>query len=159
MPPLVTRALVERLPKTDLHLHLDGSIRPVTLIELAREYGVALPSWTEEGLGETVFRPSYDSLEEYLRGFSYTCAVLQDRDALERVAFELAEDNQAEGVRYIEVRFAPQLHARDGFDAIDAIAAVNAGLDRAKRAFNRRPEVAWGPPPPIAKRLIVGGRW
>ena len=99
--------LIRRLPKTDLHVHLDGSLRLGTLIELARARKIPLPSETPEGLEALVFRPRYANLNEYLEGFQYTVAVLQDEEALERSAFELAEDCQQEGVRYLEVRFAP----------------------------------------------------
>ena len=71
-------ALVRRLPKTDLHVHLDGSLRLSTLIELAKSRRIALPSQTEEGLYERVFRERYRDLPEYLEGFQYTVAVLQD---------------------------------------------------------------------------------
>ncbi len=125
--------LLAALPKTDLHVHLDGSLRLGTLIELARERGVALPSQTPEGLNELVFKPHYVDLPEYLAGFAWTCAVMQDAEALERVAYEFALDNWAEGVRYVEVRFAPQLHQRDGFGTRAVLAAVNAGLARAQQ--------------------------
>src|SRR5687768_18265025 len=92
--------LLRRLPKTDLHVHLDGSLRIPTLIELAREQRVELPSYTEAGLRETVYKERYTSLGDYLKGFRYTVGVMQTPDALERIAAELAEDNQAEGVRY-----------------------------------------------------------
>jgi len=155
MSPALSRDVIRALPKTDLHLHLDGSIRIPTLIELARDLGVALPSQTEQGLTELVFRESYESLPDYLRGFGLTCAVLQGREAIERVAYELALDNLTEGVRYIEVRFAPQLHARPGFDALDALRAVSAGLERAKSEFNRRPEVQSGAEPPFEFGIIA----
>ena len=87
--------LIRRLPKTDLHVHLDGSLRLGTLVELARERRVPLPSETPEGLEALVFRPRYANLNEYLEGFRYTVAVLQDEEALERTARELAEDCQA----------------------------------------------------------------
>ncbi|MCA9546217.1 MAG: adenosine deaminase, partial [Myxococcales bacterium] len=99
----ITEALVKALPKTDLHVHLDGSIRISTLIDLAREYHVKLPSYTEEGLRELVFKDRYANLGEYLTGFAYTVAVLQSEVALERAGYELAVDNQNEGVRYLEV--------------------------------------------------------
>ncbi|HVR28744.1 MAG TPA: adenosine deaminase family protein [Thermoanaerobaculia bacterium] len=130
---LFSERLLRRLPKTDLHVHLDGSLRIETLIELARERGVALPSTTPEGLREQVFKDQYRDLPEYLQGFAYTCAVLIDAEALERAAYELAEDCLEEGVRYVEVRFAPQLHVRPGFDVAAVIAAVDAGLARARR--------------------------
>jgi adenosine deaminase len=147
--------LVRRLPKTDLHVHLDGSLRLPTLVELARERRVALPSETPEGLEALVFRPRYASLNEYLEGFQYTVAVLQDEEALERSAFELAEDGQAEGVRYLEVRFAPQLHVRPGVDVSAVVRAVDRGLRRATQAFNRRPEVAGGKEPRFAAGIIL----
>ncbi|MBO87395.1 MAG: adenosine deaminase, partial [Deltaproteobacteria bacterium] len=97
-PPRPSNELLQALPKTDLHVHLDGSLRLPSLIEMSRERGVALPSYTEEGLKELVFKPTYESLPDYLEGFAYTTAVLQDAEALERAAFELAEDCIAEGV-------------------------------------------------------------
>jgi len=150
----ITAAFVAELPKTDLHVHLDGSLRLPTLIELARENGVALPSSTEGGLRETVFKERYASLGEYLRGFQYTVAALQSAEALERAASELAEDNQAEGVRYLEVRFAPQLHVHPGLDAVQAIAAVDRGLRRARDAWNRRAAVVAGTEPPFEFGII-----
>jgi adenosine deaminase len=149
------RDLIRRLPKTDLHVHLDGSLRLGTLIDLARQRGVALPSETEDGLRKTVFRERYRDLSEYLEGFQYTVAVLQDEESLERAAFELAEDCQAEGVRYLEVRFAPQLHVQPGFTMPEVVKAVDRGLRRAADAFNRRPEVASGQEPRFAAGIIL----
>ncbi len=134
--------VIRALPKTDLHVHLDGSLREQTLIELAKERKVELPSYTVEGLNELVFRPHYADLVEYLKGFDYTCAVLTDAEALERVAYELAWDNINEGVRYIEVRFAPQLHVRPGFTIDEVLKAVNAGLHRAQEEHSKTPQVA-----------------
>lgn len=147
--------LIRQLPKTDLHVHLDGSLRLGTLIELARERKVALPSETEEGLRQQVFRPRYRDLSEYLEGFRYTVAVLQDAEALERAAAELAEDCQAEGVRYLEVRFAPQLHVNPGLELQAVVEAVDRGLRRAATAFNRRPEVASGAEPRFVAGIIL----
>ena len=142
--PAITEDLIRALPKTDLHVHLDGSIRLATLIELAREQGIVLPSTTESGLRETVFRDKYASLVEYLEGFKYTCAVLQTPEALERAAYELAWDNIEEGVYYIEPRFAPQLHMGQGRTFIAVVQAVNSGLRRARDEWNARTEVAQG---------------
>ena len=147
--------LIRQLPKTDLHVHLDGSLRLGTLIELARERKVALPSETEEGLREQVFRPRYRDLSEYLEGFKYTVAVLQDAEALERSACELAEDCQREGVRYLEVRFAPQLHVKPGLELPAVVEAVDRGLRRAASAFNRRPEIASGAEPRFVAGIIL----
>jgi len=117
-------------------VHLDGSLRLSTLIELARERNVALPSSTEQGLNELVFKESYKDLNEYLTGFSWTLKVLQDPEGLERVAYELARDNWAEGVRYVEVRFAPQLHMSPGFGFEAVMRAVDQGMRRARDEVN-----------------------
>lgn len=150
----ISKAFVAELPKTDLHVHLDGSLRIPTLIELARAHRVELPSYTEAGLRETVYTDRYKSLADYLKGFKYTVAVMQDAESLERIAAELAEDNQAEGVRYLEVRFAPQLHVRLGLDAVQVIAAVDKGLRRARDAYNRKPEIAAGREPHFEYGII-----
>ena len=127
---------LKRIPKADLHVHLDGSLRLSTLIELAKKEGVELPAYTEEGLRETVFKDKYASLVEYLKGFSYTGAVMRNAANIERVAYELGQDALAEGVRYLEVRFAPQLHASDTLSAQDAVRAVVRGLKRAQDEHN-----------------------
>lgn len=151
----ITEEFVKALPKTDLHVHLDGSIRPGTLIELAKEYNVELPSYTESGLRDTVFKDRYANLGEYLQGFGYTVAVMQTELALERTAYELALDNQEEGVRYLEVRFAPQLHVHDHMHAIMVLKAVNRGLKRAQDEFNARTEVKDGIEPTFRYGIIV----
>ncbi|MBW1809751.1 MAG: adenosine deaminase family protein [Deltaproteobacteria bacterium] len=151
----ITRELIEKLPKTDLHVHLDGSIRIGTLIELAKEAKVELPSYTEDGLRELVFKDNYNSLEEYLAGFGLTCGVMKNKEQLERIAYELAIDNQQEGVRYVEVRFAPQLHSRQNFDLIAVLHAVNDGLQKAKDEFNKRAEVVLEAEPPFEYGIIA----
>ena len=143
--PALSAELLHELPKTDLHVHLDGSLRLATLIDLAKARGVALPSTTEAGMNELVFKASYADLGEYLAGFAWTCAVLQDEEALERVGYELALDNAAENVRYVEVRFAPQLHQHDGLDVRDVLRAVDRGLARAATEINGR--IRPGEPP------------
>src|SRR5262245_941942 len=147
--------VIRRLPKTDLHVHLDGSLRIPSLIEMAKERKVPLPSETEAGLRSTVFLPSYASLQQYLEGFRYTVAVLQDQEALERAAVELCEDCQEEGVRYVEIRFAPQLHVRPGFELADVVRAVDRGIRKAAAAFNARPGVASGREPRFAAGMIL----
>jgi adenosine deaminase len=127
---------IRAIPKTDLHVHLDGSLRLSTLISLAKEKRVVLPSYTEEGLNELVFKESYKDLEEYLMGFPWMLAVMQDLEGLERVSYELAMDNHAEGVRYLEVRFAPQLHMSPGFGFDAVVGSVDRGLRRARDEIN-----------------------
>ena len=153
--PQINRAFIEALPKTDLHVHLDGSIRLNTLIDLAKEYSISLPSYTEEGLRELIFKDRYENLGEYLKGFAYTVGVMQSELALERCAYEFALDNLAEGVRYFEVRFAPQLHVHQHMNAVMVIKAVNRGLSRAKREFNARQEIIEGKEPPFEYGIIV----
>jgi adenosine deaminase len=150
----ITERFVRALPKTDLHVHLDGSLRLGTLIELAKDYGIELPSYTETGLHEIVYKDRYENLGQYLRGFGYTVAVLQSELALERVAYEFAQDNQNEGVYYVEVRFAPQLHAHQHLSAIMVLKAVNRGLHRAKQEFNQGPDVVDGKCPSFEYGII-----
>jgi len=151
----ISKEFIEKIPKTDLHLHLDGSLRLPTLIDLARKNGVKLPAYDEAGLRRLVFKNKYASLPEYLKGFLYTTAVLQTPAALERVGYELAQDNQDEGVRYIEVRFAPQLHQSARMSSIEVMSALNRGLARAKDEFNARAEVKSGEEPPFEYGIIA----
>jgi adenosine deaminase len=151
----LTEDVIHRLPKTDLHVHLDGSLRIPTLIELAKERNVKLPSTTVEGLRELVFKDSYKNLPEYLEGFLYTTGVMSDKEAIERIAYEFCLDNQAEGVRYVEVRFAPQLSVRDGLSMSDVVHAVDRGLRRATNEFNERPEIKDGREPRFVAGMIL----
>ena len=151
----ISRDLVARLPKTDLHVHLDGSLRLETLIELAKERRVKLPSATPTGLLETVFKRAYKSLPEYLKGFEFTIACLQDSEALERAAYELCWDCRNENVFYVEMRFAPQLHAHEGLDLVEVLAAVSKGIKRAEREINRDPEIQAGTLPEFHGGIIV----
>jgi adenosine deaminase len=151
----ITREFIEKIPKTDLHLHLDGSIRLPTLIQLAQENDIPLPAHTEKDLKAKVFKGKYQNLEEYLQGFTYTGAVLQSESALERVSYELAVDNIAEGVRYIEVRFAPQLHQHKHLGIINVLKAVNRGLYKAAEEFNDTANVKSGQDVNFAYGIIV----
>ena len=152
---MIPKSLIRTLPKTDLHVHLDGSLRLSSLLEMAKERNVSLPSDTEEGMNELVFRESYANLAEYLHGFQYTCAVLKDAEALERTAYELALDNIEEGVRYIEVRFAPQLHTHMGLSLRDVLKSVNKGLAKAASEHRQTEAVKSGAEPPFHYGIIV----
>jgi adenosine deaminase len=149
-------AFIHEMPKSDLHLHLDGSLRIPTLIEMAKKGNIKMPSYTEEGLRELVFKSSYANLGEYLHGFQYTCSALRDLENIERVAYELAIDNQNENVYYIEARFAPQLmmDAERGLTMETVMDAAYKGFERAKKEHNNRPEVKNGTRPEFHYGII-----
>jgi adenosine deaminase len=130
---VITRTLLEQLPKAELHCHLDGSVRPATLLELGREYGVEMPCDDAEALGAHMLVRDARSLEEYLQRFDVTLSVMQTADAIERIAYELATDAAKEGVLYLETRFAPILNDRHGLEWGASIEAAVRGLQRAER--------------------------
>ena len=131
---MVDRELVLRVPKAELHCHLDGSVRPETLLELGAGSGARLPANDVPGLRRAMRVPDGCTLERYLSYFAVTLGVLQTADALDRVAYELGEDAAHEGVWYIEVRLAPVLHTQGGLDAASVVEAVRRGLLRAELA-------------------------
>ena len=132
----LTPETLRRLPKTDLHLHLDGSLRPRTVWELAQEQGVKLPARSAGDLAKKlVAGPQVRSLGDYLKTFDITLSVLQVPEALERVSYELAEDCAAENVRHMEVRYSPILHQAQGLKLPAILEPVLAGLKRAEREF------------------------
>ncbi|GIW52437.1 MAG: adenosine deaminase [Gemmatimonadales bacterium] len=128
----MNRDLLWRLPKAELHVHLDGSIRPQTMIELAREQGVRLPAADPEALKRAVHVRHARSLEEYLERYQITLSVMRTPAALERIAYEFLLDAAAENLRYVEVRYCPALHA-DGMSLVEAVEAPLAGLRRAEK--------------------------
>jgi adenosine deaminase len=129
LPP---REQLLRLPKAELHVHLDGSLRPATLIELARERGVELPAQDAETLRTRMIVSDAVSLVEYLERFRLTLAVMQDREAIERIAYELAEDHARENVGWLEVRFCPGLCTAGSLTPGGVLDAALAGLARAR---------------------------
>ncbi len=127
------RELLRLLPKAELHCHLDGSLRPATMIELGLEHGKPMPTPDADSLREFMRVDDARHLEDYLERFAITLSVMQTESALERVAFELAEDAAIDGVRYIEVRYAPVLNTREGLTLEQAVEAPLRGLARAER--------------------------
>lgn len=126
-------SVFQRLPKTDLHVHLDGSMRLETVLELAREQGMELPATDLAGLRAAMHIGEISgSLVKYLQAFDVTLQVLQTRDALYRAAYELAEDAARENVRYMEVRYAPMLHTRLGLRLTTVVETVLKGLHDAE---------------------------
>ncbi|HXR16150.1 MAG TPA: adenosine deaminase [Terriglobales bacterium] len=131
------KTLLQALPKVLLHEHLDGVLRPVTVIELAHNTKYlelptndpqALARWFHQGANK-------GSLAKYLEGFAHTIAVMQTAEALERVAYEQVEDLSRDGVVYFETRFAPVFHTKKGLTHQQVVLAVLKGLDRGRTAF------------------------
>jgi adenosine deaminase len=134
-PAEIPIELIHRLPKTDLHCHLDGSLRLDTILELGKKQGNKLPTFDRAALHDMVFAGDHvTSLDDYLRAFEITLSVMQTEEGLERSAYELAEDAHAENVRYIEVRYSPLLHIREGLRPAQVVEAVLRGLRTANRA-------------------------
>ena len=131
--PIISSELLRRLPKAELHCHLDGSVRPETLIELGREYKAPMPRADAEQLRDYMRVDDARNLEDYLARFDVTLSVMQTADALDRIAYELAMDAAYDGVRYIEVRYSPVLNIRGGLELGEAVEAPLRGLERAAR--------------------------
>jgi adenosine deaminase len=129
--------LLRRLPKVLLHEHLDGVLRPRTIIELAKEESYkGLPTNDPDELSQWFFRgANQGSLAKYLEGFAHTIAVMQTEEALQRVAYEQAEDLSRDGVIYFETRFAPVFHTKKGLTHQQIVGAVLKGLERARKDF------------------------
>lgn len=133
----LTEKIIRTLPKVLLHDHLDGGLRPKTIIELAKDIGYKkLPTTNPGDLKEWFQRgATKGSLALYLDGFRHTCGVMQTEEALERVAYEMMEDMYKDGVVYVETRFAPVFHTAKGLHLEEIVSAVLRGLDRGKKDF------------------------
>ena len=129
-PPRLSKDTLRGWPKAELHVHLDGALRPQTMLELARVQGVRLPADTAEGLARVLDVSGSQSLEQYLEKYTITLSVMQTAEALERVAYEFVVDAAGENLRYVEVRYSPLLH-RPALTIAGAIEAPLAGVRRA----------------------------
>jgi len=134
----VTRDRILALPKAELHVHLDGSLRPTTMLEVAAALGVELPESEPEALAVAMRAGDSNNLAEYLEKFAITLSLMQEPEALERAAFELGEDSAAENIRYLEVRYSPVLHTEKGMSMEEAVEAPLRGLAAAEDAFGIR---------------------
>ena len=129
MASTLSLEIIQKLPKTDLHVHLDGSLRLSTILELAERGRIELPARDEDGLRKAMnLGMNCGSLVEYLKAFDVTLRVLQTAESLTRAAYELAEDAARENVRYMEVRYSPMLHTRRGLKLTTVVEAVLEGL-------------------------------
>ncbi|HYK83057.1 MAG TPA: adenosine deaminase [Gemmatimonadales bacterium] len=128
-PPRLSKEALRRWPKAELHVHLDGCLRPATMLELAAEQGVRLPADTADGLARALHVKHAKSLEDYLTKYEITLSVMQTTAALERIAYEFVLDAAADGVRYVEARYSPLLH-RPALTLAQAIEAALAGTRR-----------------------------
>ncbi|GKZ05026.1 adenosine deaminase [Paraclostridium bifermentans] len=127
----------EKLPKIELHCHLDGSVRPSTIIELANMKNIDIPSKNIDEIKNMMVAPKdCKSLDEYLKRFELPGLIMQDEDSLERIAFELMEDASKENIVYIEIRFAPLLHINKGLNTKQVIESVLKGIKKAESMYD-----------------------
>ena len=131
----MTTRWLRRVPKVELHVHLDGSLRPKTFLDLAKRLPPDRRFPDSVDLRRSVIPRSRSPLEDYLRCFEYTIGVLQTAGSLERAAYELCEDAAKENIVYIEIRFGPLLHTEGGLSPRDVVQAAVEGCRRAKNAF------------------------
>lgn len=132
---MLSRELIARLPKAELHTHLDGCLRPSTMIDLARAAQVTLPSSDAETLARFMVVSEARNLDDYLKRFDITVALLQTPEAIERVAYEMVEDAAADHLRYLEVRYCPHLSTHGGLTMDEVVAAESRGFKRGERDF------------------------
>jgi adenosine deaminase len=138
---MLTRELIGRMPKAELHVHLDGSLRPETMIELARSARVELPSTDPDTLRRHMLVSDAKSLEDYLKRFDITVSLLQTAEAIERVSYEMVEDGAADNLRYLEVRYCPHLSTHRGLSMEDVLVAQHRGFLRGERDFGLRTRI------------------
>ena len=131
----LTRDELRRLPKAELHIHLDGCLRPATMVELAREAKFALPTADTDALARWMLVDDARDLEDYLKRFEVTIALLQTPEAIERVAYEMVADAKADGLAYFEVRYCPTLSGRNGLPVEEVVRAEWRGLERGRKEF------------------------
>lgn len=137
--------MLKNLPKIELHCHLDGSVRPQTIIDIAKEENIEIPSHELSEIENMVKVPfNCDSLVEYLKRFDLPNRVMQSKESLKRITFELLEDASSENLKYMEIRFAPLLHTLNGLSVSGVIESILDGIKKAEEKY------------PIKANLILG---
>ena len=132
----INASLLQKLPKVELHCHLDGSLRIPTILDLAKQDKVTLPTSSSDKLSKLlVIGKTRGSLEDYIKRFDITLSVMQTPEALRRTAYELIEDVAKENVRYIEIRYSPILHTEKEMTIGESVEAVRRGLQRGQKDF------------------------
>ena len=132
----INASLLQKLPKVELHCHLDGSLRIPTILDLAKQDKVTLPTSSSDKLSKLlVIGKTRGSLEDYIKRFDITLSVMQTPEALRRTAYELIEDVAKENVRYIEIRYSPILHTKKEMTIGESVEAVRGGLQRGQKDF------------------------
>ena len=122
----LTNKLIKKLPKVELHCHLDGSLRVDTIIDLAKKNNIDLPTVDENRLNKLISLKSQKiSLEKYIALFDITLSVMQNKNSLERISYELMEDLSNDNVVYAEIRFSPILHTKNNLTIDDALICKN----------------------------------
>lgn len=137
--------MLKNLPKIELHCHLDGSVRPQTIIDIAKEENIKIPSYKLSEIEDLVKVPfNCNSLVEYLKRFDLPNRVMQSKESLRRITFELLEDASNENIKYMEIRFAPLLHTLNGLSVSEIIESIIDGIKSAEEKY------------PIKANLILG---
>lgn len=130
------RKIIKNMPKVQLHCHIDGSVRPSTLLELSKKRGIKLPTEDLKELKKYVaVEDKCSSLKDYLKKFSYPLSVMQDKENIYRITLELIEDCSKENIKYIELRFAPYLHLEEGLSIKDVLEAVIDAKNEGEKRF------------------------
>ncbi|MGL5000488.1 MAG: adenosine deaminase [Cetobacterium sp.] len=154
-----------KLPKIELHCHLDGSVRPETIIEIAKLENIELPSYNIDVIKNAMIAPSEClSLNEYLKGFEIPIAVMQSKESLKRITYELMEDSAKENIKYIEIRFAPLLHINKGLSIEEILESVLAGINKAEEVYDIKGNLILSflrhmPPQSIFEVIEVGKKY
>lgn len=128
---------LKNLPKIELHCHLDGSLRPETIVDIAKKDKISIPSYNVNDIRNKITIPlDCKSLDEYLKAFEIPNLVMQSKENLKRITFEVFEDSARENVKYMEIRFAPQLHTLKGLTLEEIIQSVIEGIRLAESMYD-----------------------